>query len=158
MRLVVPGDMTRWGHTFHIWNTPAPPNLELSRRHQVAEAKRRTVHAIELSEVTRLTFFYTRSRVRRIRVHRSNQSSHLIDDCGRALVDEERLSPVWIHLPISKQDPIIYLGIGVPDTPFIRGNIEGLLVKTKLGFISGRRANLLARMLSPSRSWVLCHR
>ncbi|KAL2185713.1 hypothetical protein L209DRAFT_756953 [Thermothelomyces heterothallicus CBS 203.75] len=96
--------------TLPIWNTPAPPSLDLCKAYPADLASCQTICTVEMDQIRGITFFFSLGQLFGIHVHRS-EGSCAMDTFTRNFPNRLRRTIVWIYLPISQHDRIFVLGI-----------------------------------------------
>ncbi|KAL2264250.1 hypothetical protein VTK26DRAFT_9026 [Humicola hyalothermophila] len=106
LRLLLPSSL----RTLPIWNTPAPPSLNLCRGYPAELASCQTLHTVEMNEIKGITFFFSSGQLFGIHIHRSEDSCAM-DTFARDFPNRLRRTMVWIYLPISQHDRALVLGV-----------------------------------------------
>ncbi|KAB5576478.1 hypothetical protein GE09DRAFT_623594 [Coniochaeta sp. 2T2.1] len=105
LRLNLPTD----SRILPFWNTLAPPSLSLCKAYPARSTSCPILHAVEMDEISGITFFFASGQVYGIHIHRSKDSCAM-DTFARSLTDRLQEHVVWIYLPISRRDRILVLG------------------------------------------------
>jgi hypothetical protein len=109
-----------------LWNTPAPPNLDVCRAYTNHVNWCPFFYAVDMNQVRGITFLFSPGTLVAIHVHRSE------DSCATEVYNTRnppnRHNHVWIYVPISEKDHPLLLGLQNNQS----SKFQSILIRTKL--------------------------
>lgn len=106
LRLLLPTGL----RALPIWNTPAPPNLDLCPMYGADPSSCCALYAVEMDKIKGITFFFSGGQLFGIHIHDSEESCAM-DTFERSFSNRLGRTIVWVYLPISENDCAFILGI-----------------------------------------------